>query len=376
LPAVACGGSSPGTTTQRADSAGIEIVTQAGADVPLDWSFTPAFTVGGEDTDESFYEVDATTVGVDALGRIYVLDRDAYRVLAYDADGRYLRTMGGEGGGPGEMGFPFALLVASDGTVGAFDIAKRGFVRFGPEGTILDEERLTAGYGGGMIRHVGQSLVLSADKLDSERGIHTDQLLAITGSDTAAVVHLERPAGGVIDLASCGMRIMGIGPVFRPGIRWTPLGASVAVATAAEYDVIIYQDGVPVRILRREVAPVRATPELAAASVGTGMKVQTTGGIRTCDANEVVEQRGVADVIPVIDDLATGPDGSLWVRRAGAPDAPQPIDVFDAGGSYLGTLPHGSPFPVAVLGSQLLAIEADDMDVERLVIYDVTAGGA
>jgi hypothetical protein len=369
---TACTGSGPSTSILRTDSAGIEIVSHTGDDIPLEWSFTAAFSIGGEDSDESFYAVDPTTVGIDDSGRFYVLDRDAYRVLVYDARGRYLRSMGGEGGGPGEMRFPFAILVAADGTVGVFDISKRGFVRFGPDGTILDEQRFVAGYGGGLIRQVGSSLVLSADELDVDGGTHTDELIAITESDTTAFVHIERPAGGVIDLASCGMRIMGIGPVFRPSIRWTPLGTTVAAATAADYDLTVYQGGSPMRIVRRSVAPTPATPELAAASVGTGMKVQTTGGIRTCDANEVVEQRGVADVIPVIDDIAEGPNGTLWVRRTTGPGGPRPIDVFNPDGSYLGTLPDDTPFPVAVLGSRLVTIEADEVDVERLVIYDLT----
>jgi hypothetical protein len=374
LPFLACSGAGPSSSVQRADSAGVEIVTHVGEDVPLDWSFTAAFTIGGEDTEESFYSVDPTTVGIDDRGYVYVLDRDAYRVLVYDDQGRYVRTMGGEGGGPGEMRFPFAILVSPDGTVGVFDISKRGFVRFGPDGGLLDEERFLATYGGGLIRQVGPSLVVSADELDTERGIHTDELIAITGPDTTAVVHIERPAGGVIELASCGMRIMGIGPIFRAGIRWTPLGGTVAAATAADYTITIYRDGVPVRMVRRSLDPVPATPELAAARVGTGMKVQSTAGVRTCDAREVVEQRGIADVIPVIDDVAEGPNGTLWVRRTSGPGSPRPIDVFDADGAYLGTLPDGSPFPVAAFGHRLIDIEADDMDVERLVVYDVARG--
>jgi hypothetical protein len=372
--AVGCADSSRTSAIQRTDSAGVEIATHSGDDIPLDWAFTPAFTIGGEDTEESFYAVDPTTVGIDNEGRVYVLDRDAYRVLVYDDQGRHVRSMGGEGGGPGEMRFPFAILVSPDGTVGVFDISKRGFVRFGPDGGLLDEERFLTTYGGGLIRHVGPSLVVSADELDTERGIHTDELIAITGSDTTAMVHIERPAGGVIELASCGMRIMGIGPVFRAGIRWTSIGATVAAATAADYTITIYRDGVPVRIVRRSVPPVPATPELAAASIGTGMKVQSTAGVRTCDAREVVEQRGVADVIPVIDDVTEGPNGTLWVRRTSGPGSARPIDVFDGDGSYLGTLSDGSPFPVAVLGARLIAIEVDDMDVERLVIYDVVRG--
>ena len=42
-------------------------------------------------------------IEVDRLGRIYVLDRQAQEVRVFEADGRYVRTMGRMGEGPGEF---------------------------------------------------------------------------------------------------------------------------------------------------------------------------------------------------------------------------------------------------------------------------------
>jgi hypothetical protein len=368
----ACSDSTNESAIQRTDSAGVEIVTHTGPDTPLDWTFAAAFTLGGKDTEEeSFYEADPTTIGVDGQEHIYLLDRDAYRVVVFDGDGRYVRSMGAEGGGPGEMKFPITITVAPDGSVDVFDIAKSGFVRFGPGGEILDERRVTVGLGTGTVRYVGRTQVVPIRDVDVDQGINRHALVTVDGADTTTVVNLERDIGGVVNLTSCGMRIMGVGPVFEPSLRWTPVGPAVAVASSAGYEIGVYRDGRLVQRLRRTVAPTPATPELAVASVGTGMKVMTPGGVRTCDANEVVEQRGMEDVIPVIGDLTEGPGGTLWVRRSTGPGAPHPIDVFEADGSYIGTLPDTAPFPAAVLGSRLIAVEADDMDVERLVIYDV-----
>lgn len=374
--ASACAGADHASSIQRTDSAGIEIVSHTGPDTPLDWTFSVAFTLGGKETDEeSFYAVGSTMIGVDAARRIYVLDHSGNRVIVFDADGRHVRTMGGEGAGPGEMRFPITLSVAPDGTVHVFDIAKRGFVRFGPDGNVLDEERVTITPGNGAARFVGSGLVVPIRDLDVEHGTDRRELILVTGADTAAFATVERPAGGSITLTSCGMQMMGVGPVFEPDLRWSGFGGTVAVTSATEYDVTVYRDGTPVQVLRRSIAPVPATPEAAERRVGTGMKVVAPGGgVRTCDAAEVVEQRGVAEAIPVIGELTEGPNGTLWVRRAAEPGNPQPIDVYDREGTYLGSLPADSPFPAAVLGDQLIAVERDDMDVERLVIYRVTEG--
>ena len=374
---TACSGADHASPIQRTDSAGIEIVSHTGPDTPLDWTFSVAFTLGGKDTDEeSFYEVGSTMIGVDAAGRIYVLDHSGNRVVVFDAAGRHVRTMGGEGGGPGEMRFPITLSVAPDGTVHVFDIAKRGFIRFGPDGAVLDEERVTVTPGNGAPRFVGTRLVVPIRDLDVEHGTDRRELILVTGADTAAFATVERPAGGTITLTSCGMQMMGVGPVFQPDLRWSGFGGTVAVTNATGYDITVYRDGTPVRMLRRSVAPAPASPEAAERQGGTGMKVVTPEGVRTCDAAEVVEQRGVAEVIPVIANLAEGPSGTLWVRRTAEPDGPQPIDVFDGDGAYLGSLPAGSPFPAAALGDRLIAVERDDMDVERLVIYRVVRGAS
>ena len=49
------------------------------------------------------------------------------------------------------------------------------------------------------------------------------------------------------------------------------------------------------------------------------------------------------------------------------------VDVFDRDGEYLGTLPTGAPEPAAFLANgDLVAVEKDDMDVERIAVYRVS----
>lgn len=78
-----------------------------------------------------------------------------------------------------------------------------------------------------------------------------------------------------------------------------------------------------------------------------------------------------------LDALRFAPDGLLWVVR-GHVDGEEPaIDVFDPAGSYVGTLPPGSPVPLLFLpDGRLVAEETDELDVDRLVVYrlDRTAG--
>ncbi|MGH7542135.1 MAG: hypothetical protein ACRELC_14165, partial [Gemmatimonadota bacterium] len=125
---------------------------------------------------------------------------------------------------------------------------------------------------------------------------------------------------------------------------------------------------------RRDLAPVTATLERAIAEVGPdGMQVGLEGGRTvTCDAREAAELRGWAEVVPPIERLALAPDGHVWVQREHGRDEPFAIDVLAPGGAYFGTLPPGSPWPVAFPGrGRIAAIETDALDVDRVVVYAV-----
>src|SRR5690606_19312668 len=127
--------------------------------------------------------------------------------------------------------------------------------------------------------------------------------------------------------------------------------------------------------IRRDVSPRPASRELAIREVGEGITISSFGGgggTCTVPPEKVVDERGVADVLPAIRDIAVAPDGTAWVRHFAVKGEPAPIDVFSPDGAYRGTLPVGSPFPVAFFpDGRIIAIEKDELDVPRVVVYHV-----
>lgn len=104
----------PMKVTREVDPAGVEIVTSA---APT-WSAAERRTVSAEPEVEIGVETGAEEYMLSNVGgavrlsdgRIVVADGDALVLRVYDADGRYLSSMGGRGGGPGEFGYLFGLL--------------------------------------------------------------------------------------------------------------------------------------------------------------------------------------------------------------------------------------------------------------------------
>jgi hypothetical protein len=71
-------------------------------------------TIGNE-ADENFMFVRVTDVDVGKEGKIYVLDAGNYRLQIFDSEGRFLKSVGRMGQGPGEFGgLPFGFSLKND----------------------------------------------------------------------------------------------------------------------------------------------------------------------------------------------------------------------------------------------------------------------
>lgn len=366
----ACGSGDERPAVTRVDSAGIQIVTYDGPDVPLGWTFDSLFALGGsEEGEDSFYQVRPALVGADGAGHVYVLDRSRMRVVAFDSSGGFVRAMGGAGGGPGEMQFPLALTVTPDGRVAVYDAAKGALLWFGPDGAILEPQAIVGGYRGGEVHYSDSGLVLPWHAWGGEVGEPgRDELVRLASPDTLRLTSVPGAPVKETFFESCGMGISGIPPVFWPSLRWAAAGNKVAVTTAARYEVVLLAGARPVNTIRRPLEPAAATTAAAAREIGDAFRVGTSGGVRECDTDEVVEQLGVADRIPIIAEIRDGPGDTWWVRRRDAAG----VDVFGGDGAYLGTLPATAPYPALSLpGDRIGSIVTDEVDVERLVIYRV-----
>ena len=94
-------------------------------------------------------------------------------------------------------------------------------------------------------------------------------------------------------------------------------------------------------------------------------------------ADLLIEEQGSGPLLPAISMGAIAPDGSIWVDRSRIKGEPRVIDLFDAEGVSQGTLPPDLPFPAAFTpAGDVVAIESDEMDVDRLVVYRIDRSGS
>lgn len=377
----ACGSADDAApSVARVDSAGVEVVTSAVDDRPLDWTFEREFVRGGADEGpEAFYRVRHNLVDADANGRLYLLDAAQARVVVFDRNGEFLRILGGRGEGPGEIASPASVATSPAGVVRVFDYGKGGVVVFDSAGAPLPTEPLDAypGVDGGRHIGVGAPGLYAASMLrGAPEGQFRFGLQRHLEGDTVTLVDHRFPQPGMVRYTSCGGGL-NLPRVFEAGVAWDNHGSTVAAAAGPEYAITLFEGVRSIRRIRAERPPRPATEAMAIAHLGEGFRINFGQGLCVIPPEEMVPQRGFAEVLPWIERVAVSPSGEIWVRRfAVGPDIEGPIDLFDATGAYLGTAPPDTPFPLAFLDAdRFAASEIDATDVERVAVYRIRRGG-
>ena len=369
---LACGNASTDAdATVRSDSSGIEVVSNSSADRQLTWEFEPVVTLGGANEEaESFFDVPRTGVAFGPSGQIHVLDAGNRRVRVFSSSGAPVRSFGREGEGPGEFQFPASLAVDSSGTITVLDFGRRALIRFDSSGTYRDQSVAPPGVFG-PVRADGEAHVFATRRRDSGTGGFHLRLYRATAQDTTELAQVPLPETHSVLYESCGVSIS-LPPVFADPPSWDARAGRAALSGAPEYMVRIFDQGTEVRHMRRPIEPRAATSEQAVRELGDGEKWAIGGRPCTVPPEEVVEQRGIAEMVPVIGRVAVAPDGSVWVQREVIGEDVGPVDVFDNAGEYVGTLPPATPWPLAFdAGDGILALETNELGVQSVIVYRI-----
>jgi len=372
LTAVGCGRTERvrSADTTRADSAGITIISYRGSDRPLEWEFRESWKVGGAaEGVEPFFGVTPEGIATDSVGNVYVLDAGNFRVSVWNASGVYLRSVGKEGDGPGELEYPLGLVVLPGGSVMVRDPTKRHPVEYTPAGGVADGKWKLPGQVGPQMGYTDQGLLFV---LRTQIGDRVNfGLLAQALEDTVRLAEIEVGVSSPSKLKSCGLQLPGLPPVLAPTLRWTSGAQDVLVSEGAAYTIRWLRKGALLRLIRRDI-PLRVTTRaVALEEVGEGLRVRTERGEIVCSAEEVVDHLGMAPHVPLIESLRLVGD-QLWVTRRRIADSPSLTDVFDSSGEYVGTLGPGVPTPIAALpDGRVVSLETDEFGRQRVVVYEV-----
>jgi hypothetical protein len=341
---------------------------------------------------ESFGQIAA--LAVDDSGRIFVLDNQARELRVFGPAGEHLRTIGRQGGGPGEFGNPVGLAIhPGEGTIWVVDPGNGRYTVFGPDGELVETHPRLIGYfawpfPGGFTQDgeffdvVPQGLVRLTPPAEP--------------ADTVPVPEDDTPRVRIA--RADGVMMMSMVPPFGPRLHWrfdpggylwtavsdrlhfsqTPLWN--ASSPSGDRDASLDRGdqgppGEPVRIVRRPHHPTPASrweadsirEELDAniARSGVGSDIQIEGDM------SVPAQK------PAFQTFLVDDGGHLWVEPSRPADDPRRRFLnFAPDGGYLGPvevnrgLAASQVLPV-FRSDDLYAVVADDLGVDYVVRFRV-----
>lgn len=387
--ATAC---APGSETHAIvrDSAGVHLVANRGADSSWRngpaWTATVDLTIGEDSLGDAYRFGRIGDLGVTSSGSIAVIDQLAGEVRIFGRDGKWVRTIGRRGEGPGELSrsanavIPLAgdsLLVADAGTHRLTIFASDGIVGRTIDIPARPLAQSWALLPGGGLLYRGLSIAPGPDG----HFAFWDALIALAADGTRSDT-LFRFDYVPSDMGTPGhLRMQLI--VNSPS--WARLPDGRIAWTALDRDYVIITDPAG-RLLTRVTSeawitqPVTASDRAALVEL-LRTKLTAIGGDPSFADSPMVE---APPRFPAITAVKPGPDGTIWVQRMGpaatidpmAVNAPDRADFFggttwdvlDRDGVRLGSIAMPPRFRIfRITSDAIYGAARDDDGVEHVV---------
>lgn len=428
---AACGGETGGGSAPASE------------DRPLTADFEEVYRIGGIAAEgwEAFTEI--VDLDFDAAGRLYIRDEtgSSTRIVVVDGVGALAAEFGRMGDGPGELREVGHMVARPEGGVVIVDDGHRSYLLFGPDGSFERAIRFaiqgaseTASAETVRSAREGETLFLtrspaasySGGEMSVETGDRTIYRVSFTEADEAVAVPF---AEGWEASPEREVRMEGADPSdmfgalgdafagFVPDLVFDVLpGGRLAYSDSSAYAIKIQPaPGAPVRIVSRPLQPELVTEQLrerARARMTEAMESSATGEVNgqslddlppefraqvsammeemMAGMRDAVANAGFMSEVPLVRDVRTTWEGTIWVQRWGSDPLAQIdaqievsggspegevavagwIDVLTPEGEYVGTLSlEETSMPDAFGPGGLVAfVETDEFDVPTVIL--------
>lgn len=304
---------------------------------PLVLTLDEQWRIGGESEGEGEFFGLISDIALHPKGEVYLVDTQLSEVKVFSKEGKYLRTIGREGEGPGEFRRPSRLFFDPEGNLGVVQSQPSRVVMFKPDGTPGAPFPLKNPEDGGFrmlmgASYRGGSLVVQGGNFNHKEG---------SIERTSALVRLDRQGNEVArfhQMASTSNMARLVLKEDEFGVPWAigPQGDVYASLDRTWKLNVWSQDGKLQRVIELEYQPVMRT---AAEIEKTKKQMSSRIQIRT-GAGRVEPEFDISDRERDIRWFAVGDDGNIWVLSSrGCRDLPPGtlghFDVFDPQGRYL-----------------------------------------
>lgn len=349
------------------DSTGVRIVEiERGATVANFSLGDPRVTIGGPDADSAVTLFQVSGGAILGDGRIVIANAGSYELLQFDAEGSFIRTGGGRGGGPGEFqGIDWMRHIFGDSIV-TWDWSQSRVQVFDAD--------------------LRLSRILSPAQASDDSPINVEALDVLPdggvlgwGPEFAMEYPREPLQGHLYRLNPEGAVADSIGPFASARRVWisgeTPppfsRNSAFVVRNGAIYSAISENSDIRISTMDGETVEI----------VRGGIVSRPPTDAEVEDALEGLRPFGtgepwVSAELPYWTEFEVDRTGAVWRRLFVGSDAESVQWVIVGPDRSVGVLETSVSFlPLDIGEDWVLAVEKDDFDVERVVVYELERGG-
>lgn len=391
LPACTdAGGESPGFVTR--DSAGVVIAesTTPAWEAGAEWSVSgePTVRIGMLDGPVEYQLSRVRGALLTPQGHVVVGNGGTGEIRWYDSAGTHLRTVGGEGDGPGEFR-DLDAIGYGDGLIHAWDVRAKRISRFDENGTFLESVGVPATadvFYAPALGFLGDGSMIVSLGNDVRAMMNAPE-----GRHRPPQVHLRvHPDGRADSLATIPGPEADLSRSETGGFsnQYIVFGARALVAVGSEYVVVADNEGLSLRVLgsdgtllrsiRVPVERVRATADMVEYErerMLDAIPAAITGDSRT-SFEESIRSLAANEWLPQIGDLLVDGSDHIWVERFRVDrDGAARWSVFDPDGRWLGDVETPAGLRIMDISENaIIGLTRDDLDVEYVHVYELVKG--
>jgi hypothetical protein len=333
-----------------------------------------------------FFET-PSTVSCDPEGDIYVVDSGAKNIKKFDAQGKFLKTIGREGQGPGEFDSPYYSTFAGNRLI-VWDSGSRRLSSFTPDGDFVDSVNIA--YNEGWVRGL--------------RGLSSGEV--VVEMEKSYRREPDKPQECRIDLYSTELKFIrtiykrelwrkkyirtkeyGTTTLYFPysaDVRWDVLpDGRIVIGYSSKYELEIFdRSGNNISSISHTYDPVDVT-EKDRREYFDSVEFYRMGERLKDPPEYITKYTEFPKHKPVYKNLLTDSEGNIWVvlNRKNQDEDGKIFDVFDRTGKFVSRvfLEGDTAFPdnrnaYVVNKGTFLLIETDENDLYRLIRFKISGG--
>jgi hypothetical protein len=337
------------------------------------WRLEEELRIGIDDGDgpELFGEI--RDFAVDAYGRIYILEGQAQEIRVFNPDGSYIRTIGRQGGGPGEFKSADGLRWDAQGNLWVIDSGNARYSVYDSTGTYLTMARRTSGLGmlpwPGAIDARGNLTDVGLDPAAMASGSSFIFVLVTYRFERQEPIPLDTvrlPAfqGEFFEIRTENSLSRAVVP-FSPTLAWRydPRGFLYSGVTD-RYRIVRHDPaGDTSQIIDLPFQPLPVSAEERAEAIERLEWLTQQGG--RPDFSRIPRTK------PAFQNFFTDADGYLWVMpTTTSAEKGRRFDLFDPEGRYLGPVVAdfaSTSYSPLVIGDSFYTVAQDELEIPHLV---------